>query len=299
MLQNEPCILVVDDEAAVRNSMAAYLEDLGYRVVAAASGREGMEALHRDHPAIVLLDLRMPGMDGLEALAAIREASADTAVIVVSGKGMLADAIEAMRLGAWDYVTKPVANLATLGHAIRRAAERLHLIEENRRYREHLEDEVRDRTAQLDGANRAMTAKNAALQEVLASIESERRRIGQQVSENVDRVILPLLEALKCGAGVQQARIVSEIERSLAEIVSPFVDELSRKVSSLTPTELRVCALVRRGLAAKEVAAVEKLSPQTISAHRRNIRRKLGIAHQRVNLVTYLNGLFHGQTLVA
>ena len=64
-------------------------------------------------------------------------------------------------------------------------------------------------------------------------------------------------------------------------------------MASLSATELRVCALVKRGLAVKEIAELEHLSPETVAAHRRSIRRKLGIAHTKINLTTYLQTAFH------
>lgn len=82
------------------------------------------------------------------------------------------------------------------------------------------------------------------------------------------------------------------MEKALEEIVSPFVDKVARDVSSLTPTEIRICTFVRRGMAVKEIADVEHLSPETIAAHRRSIRRKLGLSHRKVNLGSYLQTIF-------
>jgi len=162
----------------------------------AETGPEGLEMFCRDRPDVVLLDLRLPGMDGQDVLRAIREESPDAAVIVLSGKGLMADVIAALPLGAWDYLTKPIHDLAVLGHSIRRSLERIRLLAENQRHRDHLEEEVRKRTVELDNANRALEAKSAALHEVLATIEAERSRVGRQIHSNVDRVILPILHSL-------------------------------------------------------------------------------------------------------
>lgn len=292
MSEREPLVLVIDDETAVRQSVVECLTDLGIRTTSATDGRAGLDAFRREQPDLVLLDLRLPEMDGLEVLKAIRSVSTDASVIVVSGRGLMPDAIEALRLGAVDYLTKPIHDLAVLEHSVRRALERIRLVRENERYRNHLEEEVARRTAELDQANRSLEAKNVALQEVLASIEAERRKVGQQVHTNVERVILPLLRSLKMGVGRPQQRVIEQVEHGLDEIVSPFVDKVSRDVGSLTPTELRVCAFIRRGLAVKEIAEVEHLSPETIAAHRRSIRRKLGIANRKVNLTSYLQSIF-------
>lgn len=291
MSDHDPLVLVVDDDPAVRNSVIECLKDLGIRTAAADNGRAALDAFHENRPDLVLLDLRLPELDGLSVLKAIRRTSADATVIVASGKGLMADVIEALRLGAFDYITKPIHDLAVLEHSVQRALERLRLKRENEQYRTHLEEQVAQRTAALAGANQSLEAKNVALQEILATIEAERRKVGQQVHTNVERVILPVLRSLKAGLGRQQQRAIEQVEQGLEEIVSPFVDKVSRDVAALTPTELRICAFVRRGLAVKEIADVEHLSPETIAAHRRSIRRKLGIAHRKVNLATYLQSV--------
>jgi len=146
-------ILVIDDEKAVCESFREFLEDQEFRVLAAENGRVGLEAFKRETPDLVLVDLRMPEMDGLEVLSVIRQIASDTPVIVVSGAGRIDDVIEALRLGAWDYLLKPVEDLAVLLHAVEKALERARLIRENRDYQERLEEKVLQRTEQLREAN--------------------------------------------------------------------------------------------------------------------------------------------------
>jgi DNA-binding CsgD family transcriptional regulator len=131
------------------------------------------------------------------------------------------------------------------------------------------------------------------LREVLTSIDVERRRVAQQVHMNVERVILPQLRSLNDGLNRQQQRAIEQIVQGLEEIASPFVGKVSRAVASLSATELRVRALVKRGLGVKEIVELEHLSPETVAAHRRSIHRKLGIAHTKTNLRTYLQTAFH------
>ena len=132
-------VLVIDDEAAVRQSIAAYLEDSGFETVQAGDGRAGVACIGRDNPDVVLCDLRMPGMDGMDVLEWVERERVETPILVVSGLGGLGDAIKALKLGAWDYITKPIQDMAVLEHAVRQALERADLIRQNRVYREHLE----------------------------------------------------------------------------------------------------------------------------------------------------------------
>ena len=142
-------VLIVDDEDLIRLNLRALLEDLDYGVVEAANGQEGLDIFDRERPDLVLADLRMPVMDGLAMIAGLREQSPDTPVIVVSGTGTVRDAVNSVRLGAWDYVIKPVEEVEEFEIIITRALERAQLIRDNRRYREHLEDLVRERTTEL------------------------------------------------------------------------------------------------------------------------------------------------------
>jgi PAS domain S-box-containing protein len=142
-------VLIVEDEKLIRLNLRALLEDLGYQVTEAADGREGQDAFDRERPDLVLADLRMPVMDGLSMIAGLREKSPETPVIVISGTGSVRDAVDSLRLGAWDYVLKPVTDPEGLDIIIKRALEKARLVRENRCYREHLEELVRERTGKL------------------------------------------------------------------------------------------------------------------------------------------------------
>ena len=142
-------LLIIDDDDVVRASLAAYLDDSGFKVLQAQSGPQGLELFDAEQPDLVICDLRMPRMDGLELIRTLGERQADLPVIVVSGAGVMSDAVEALRLGAADYLIKPLEDLAMLEHAVRRALDRFRLRLENRRYREQLEAANRDLQASL------------------------------------------------------------------------------------------------------------------------------------------------------
>lgn len=142
-------ILVIDDEEAVRRNLCSGLEDLGYETLKAADGREGLELFNRVAADVVLVDLFMPVMSGLELIAALKEKSPFTPVIVVSGSGTLYDAIKAIRLGAWDYVVKPVENADELDLVLRRNLDRARLLVENQRQKKQLEELLAQNTHKL------------------------------------------------------------------------------------------------------------------------------------------------------
>lgn len=132
-------ILIIDDEELIQEILANHLEGRGFRVTQASDGQAGLDQIRRDPPDLVLCDLRMPGLDGLQVLSSVSREFPELPILVVSGLGGISDAIQALKLGAWDYVTKPIEDMAILEHAIQHALERARLRRENREYREYLE----------------------------------------------------------------------------------------------------------------------------------------------------------------
>ena len=116
-------ILVVDDEAEVRSLLAQCLGQAGFAVVTAADGEEALARMRGDRPAAVLLDLTMPRLSGLQALPEMKRIAPDTPIIICTAHSDVATAVSAMRLGAYDYLTKPF-DLELLRASARRAVER-------------------------------------------------------------------------------------------------------------------------------------------------------------------------------
>ena len=142
-------LLVIDDDDEVRASLRASLEDAGYCVLQAANGRRGLQLFELEQPDLVICDLNTPELDGLELVRQIGERDNGVPVIVIASAGVMSDAIEALRLGAADYLVKPLDDLVMLEHSIRRALDRARLRQENRRYRERLEATNRELQASL------------------------------------------------------------------------------------------------------------------------------------------------------
>ena len=131
-----PLLLSVEDDPQVRASLATWLEDSGYRVVEAADGPAGLAAFRTHAPDLVLLDMGLPGLPGMEVLRAMAAESPRTPVVVVSANAAITDAIGAFKAGAWDYVTQPILNFDMREQAIRNCLERRALREEVRRVQE-------------------------------------------------------------------------------------------------------------------------------------------------------------------
>lgn len=131
-------ILIVDDEQHLRTSLAAWFRDEGYEVLVAGNGEEALALCARQSPQILLLDIRMPGMDGLELQRKARELLPDATVIVMTAHATVDTAVRALKDGAYDYILKPF-DPEDLSREVRKAAERHALLSENRQLKQRLD----------------------------------------------------------------------------------------------------------------------------------------------------------------
>ena len=143
-----PTLLLVDDEEGIRTVLGIALADIGYRVITAENGQQALELFHEQAPPIVITDIKMPVMDGIELLKAIKINQPETEVIVLTGHGDMDLAIQCLKLEATDFVTKPI-NDDALDIALKRANERIRLRRQLREYTENLERLVAEKSARL------------------------------------------------------------------------------------------------------------------------------------------------------
>jgi len=141
-------ILLADDEAGIRKVLGISLADSGYEVLTAEDGEEAFEIFLQTKPHIVLTDIKMPGIDGIELLQKIKHENPDTEVIMITGHGDMELAIKSLKYEATDFVTKPI-NDDVLEIALKRAHERIDMRRQLREYTENLEELVRKQSARL------------------------------------------------------------------------------------------------------------------------------------------------------
>jgi PAS domain S-box-containing protein len=141
-------ILVIDDDASTRDLLKVSLESDGYTVFMAENGPKGLEIFARELPSVVLTDIKMPGMDGIEVLRRVKEKSPDTEVIVITGHGEMNLAVQALHLEASDFINKPISDEG-LSVALRRAEEKIWLREKLKEYTEDLEKIIQETNKEL------------------------------------------------------------------------------------------------------------------------------------------------------
>ncbi|MCM0755740.1 response regulator [Desulfovibrio aminophilus] len=288
-------ILVVDDDPVFRVYFAGILEDMGHEALEAADGEEGLRRFRESAPDMVLLDLRMPRLDGLAVLDAMAAEAPGTPVVVVSATTEIRNAVGALRRGAWDYVVKPIQDPDLLRHVLDKALAHARVLRENWRYHERLAEEVRVKTLELTEANERLAQEkaqvegmNVTLRNVLGAVEREKRAIVEELGADIESRVLPVAE-----------RMARESSPELrASFLAVLRDELSRlcgegggpvpALFGLTPTELEVCRYLELGRGSKEIADLLNCSMETVQTHRKNIRAKLGIKGEKVNLSAFL-----------
>ncbi|MBZ2172425.1 sensor histidine kinase [Nitratidesulfovibrio sp. SRB-5] len=181
-----PSILVVDDDPVARTAMCGYLREAGYAVREAGGGGDALALFDERGADAVLLDWRMPDKGGAEVLPRIAAQDPTVPVIVVSGTSEVRELARALRLGAWDFVIKPIDDMAVLDRALVRCLLRAELLREQGRRRETLEDLVRRRTEDLEDANRRLRreiAERREFERALAESEERFRQLMENSSE--------------------------------------------------------------------------------------------------------------------
>ena len=220
-------VLLVDDEPGIRHVLGALIRDFGYDVHTAESAREALEAFTANPFPIVVTDIRMPGMDGLALLKRVRNQNPDTQVVMITGHGDMDNAVECLRLGAADFIAKPV-NDDLLEHSLKRAAEQYSLREQIRRHTEHLEELVASRTRELLEAHRV-----AVVGETVACMA--------HTIKNLAAALEGSLFVLKQGMESGNREYLDDGWAMLEEDISRVRDKLLHLLHIGQQTELREC----------------------------------------------------------
>ena len=171
-------LLLVDDEEGIRKVLGIALSDSGYKVFTAENGEDALTVFRKETPPIVLTDIKMPGMDGIELLKKIKHENPDTEVIMITGHGDMDLAIKSLKYQAIDFVTKPI-NDDVLEIALNRANEKISMRRQLREYTENLEALVREKSARLIEIERqvavgqAVEGLSSALRDIAGDLEGD------------------------------------------------------------------------------------------------------------------------------
>ncbi|MCI0494575.1 NAD(P)H-dependent oxidoreductase subunit E [candidate division KSB1 bacterium] len=188
-------ILVIDDERGIREGCRRILEPENYQVLMAENGTQGLELARTDQVAVALIDLKMPGIDGLEVLKEIRKINAEIIPIIVSGHGTIESAVEAMKAGAFDFITKPFTPdqlLKIINKGLGQKIERSKGLELKKEHREQVVDDLNS-MAIADEIMARYQYRDAALIAILQDIQKQFNYLPQNLLRYVAlRMNVPL-----------------------------------------------------------------------------------------------------------
>jgi two-component system response regulator HydG len=307
MAEADSTVLVVDDDAANRVTMERILAREGYRVVHAESGREAMQLLRDERVDLVLTDLKMPGMSGLDLLKAARKVDPDLEVVVMTAYGTVETAVEAMKEGAYDFVSKPLRRLE-LVTTLKKALDKRLLQLENRRLRERLaavgEGEVIGRSnamrALLDEVEQVapsdatvlLSGESGTGKSRLARMihQMSRRRNGKLVTLNCAAIPESLLESELFG--YEKGAFTGAVARKegrfdLADRGTLFLDEVTEMIPN---AQVRLLRVLQDG-EYERVGGTETLRAdvRVIAATNRDIEKEVAAGRFREDLYYRLN----------
>ncbi len=178
----DPRILVVDDSEIIREMLASFLGTLGYRVDMAADGQSAFDKFLIFRYQLIISDLQMPFVDGLSLLKQVKALAAQTQVVILTGHATLDSAVEALRLGAYDYQFKPLDNMESFARLVDRALKHYALLTENERLVEklrqanaQLESQVAERTRELQIANESLLSLDRLKNDFISVVSHELR----------------------------------------------------------------------------------------------------------------------------
>ncbi len=267
-------ILVVDDESAIRYSITKTLQRVGYQVESAASGEEALQMMGQQHYDVVLTDIRMPGISGVELLGEVKTQAPDAIVILLTGYASLDTAVESLRLGAHDYLIKPSSS-QDIRDSVARGIERA----QNLKRRRSLLDAIQNNVAELADVSEPAT-KPGAPAKAAASAQPAPASGGTPIATPVNTMSLGPLTIFP---GRYQIA-VGEQPIDLTPTEFDLLLYLAVHRGRVVPCH----ELVRevRGYSIDEPEAREVIRP-----HISNLRRKLKQAGQNPNLIVNVRGI--------
>ncbi len=293
MLKNT--VLVVDDEELLRLTVSRDLQEAGYTVEIAEDGREACAKLAENSYDLVLTDLAMEEIDGIRVLKEVKRRDPECGVVLLTGNGNMDSVISALRSGVDDYLLKPYNReelFFRLARCLEKSRLRRQLKDAEEKLRQsygELEKKVDKRTRELQTKHQELFDANTTLRVLLAQQEKSKKAIEQNITDNLKESIFPYLDLLKEEMRDRKGAIYTTIiETNIHKITSTFSKELSSRLLNLTPREIQVANLVRQGRTNKDIAELLDLAHGTVEFYRQNLRKKLGITGQKLNLRSYL-----------
>lgn len=257
--EKEIFVLIVDDDIDFAKSIYVYLEDLGIKSLLVTDGTEAVKYLKNNKVDLLILDLMMPKLNGIEIIKEVRKDENYLPVIVISGTGSINLAVEAVKQGADDFISKPIVNFERLEIAIGKVLDKAMLIREISEHRKNLESLIKTRTAQLESKNKELGIINVNLEEeikkrkeaekivkqgvlnIISALEDERKRLSKELHDSIGQKLM----FSKLNLELVQKALSSENEmlNSAVEYLNQIGNDIYSLIKSLYPSSIEKYSL--------------------------------------------------------
>jgi signal transduction histidine kinase len=252
-INNITC-LIVDDDTDFASSICIFLEDLGLKPILLPNGSDALIYLNQYEVDLLLLDLMMPNLNGVEVIEELRKKDMYIPIIVISGTGSINLAVEAVKKGADDFISKPIVNFDQLELSIARVLDKAALISEVKEYRNNLESLVRLRTSQLEDKNVVLEQLNKDLEmeikkrseadeiikkgtlNIISALEEERKRLATELHDSIGQKLM--FSKLKLELVLKNLPSGSEAINSILEYLEQISIEIYSLIRSLYPAAI-------------------------------------------------------------
>ncbi len=290
---SQATVLILDDDAQVGNLLRAALASWGLAADVLGEPQEGLEAIGQHDYDLLLLDVMLPGMNGIDFLPSIQETCPALKVIIMTGYADKAMAIDALRAGAFDFLEKPI-DLTLLHHTVKRVIEAQEMARAHRQTLDELQrskEELQADASHLEQLNTELRETHHAMLVLARNAERARQDTEERIITHLRSLVLPLIEDMR-----QDERLLpyesnlTLLINAIQEAVAGLATHLA-VVPALSAREMRIALMIKNGLTSEEIAAYLHISPETVKTHRRNIRKKLGLIGSGDQLRAYFRSL--------
>jgi FixJ family two-component response regulator len=290
---SQSVVLILDDDDQVCKFLQTLLSSWGFVAEVLSEPQQVLEIIGRRHYDLLLLDVVLPGMNGLDILPSIHEARPELKVIIMTGYADKAMAIDALRAGAFDFLEKPI-DLTLLHHTVKRAIEAQEMARAHQQTLSELrcsQAELQAYATHLEQLNTELSETHQAMLVLARNAERVRQDTEERITSHLRSLVLPLIEDMR-----QDERLsahesnLTVLMNAIREAVVGLATHLAF-VPALSTREMRIALMIKNGLTSEEIAVDLRISPETVKTHRRNIRKKLGLIGSGDQLRAYFRSL--------
>lgn len=279
LAEKEIFSLIVDDDVDFAKSIYVYLEDLGIKSLLVSDSAEAIKYLKTNKVDLLILDLMIPKLNGIEIIKEVRKKEEYLPVIVISGTGSINLAVEAVKQGADDFLSKPITNFERLEISIEKVLDKALLVREISRHRKNLESLVKVRTSQLESKNKELGIININLEEevtkrkeaekiikkgvlnIISALEDERKRLSKELHDSIGQKLM----FSKLNLELVQKSLSNDNEKlnSAIEYLNQIGNDIYSLIKSLYPSSIEKYSLTKN--IESLVGNYEKIIPAKIN----------------------------------